>query len=129
MDWKSLQKHLRMLHWVILLVLSSASSLLMPAPFATGVILGGLIAVANFQLLQHTVRGAFLPQGNMKKGKFSIIVKYYLRLFALGVIIYILIAKSFVDPIGFAVGISTIVLSIIGLGINMAMKTKTGEAV
>ena len=129
MEWKNLQKHLRIMNWVILLILSSASSLLMPASFTAGVILGGLIAAANFHILQHSIQGVFSSQGNMKKGKFSIIFKYYLRLFALGAIIYILIKKDLVDPVGFAVGISTLVFSIVGLGINLALKTKTGEAV
>ena len=129
MDWKSLQKRLRMLNWGILVILSSASVLLMSHLFAGGVLLGGLIAITNFHVLQHTVRGAFSSDGNMKKGKFSIIVKTYLRLFALGVIIYILMDKGLVDPVGLAVGVSTILFSIVSLGIILAVKTKAGEAV
>jgi ATP synthase I chain len=129
MDWKNLQKRLRLLNWVILLILSSTSALLMRYSFAGGVLLGGLIAISNFHVLQHTIRGAFLSDGNMRKGKFSIIIKSYLRLFVLGVIIYILIDKGLVDPIGLAVGVSTILFSIVSLGISLVMKTKTGEAV
>ncbi len=129
MDWNRLHKLLSILHWVILLILASASALWMSSAFTGGVILGGVIAIANFHVLQHTIRGVFSPRGNMKRGKFSIIVKYYLRLLALGVIIYVLLKKGFVDPVGLAVGISIIVLSVIGLGINLAFKSKTGEAV
>jgi hypothetical protein len=128
MDWKRLHKLLSILHWVILLILACASALWMSSAFTGGVILGGIIAIANFHVLQHTIRGAFSPQGNMKGGKFSIIMKYYLRLLALGVIIYVLLKKGFVDPVGLAVGISIIVFSVIGLGINLAFKSKTGEA-
>jgi hypothetical protein len=129
MNWKSIEKRLRLLNWVILLILSSASALLMSRSFAGGVLLGGLIAITNFQVLQHTIRGAFLPEGNMKRGKFSIIVKSYLRLFALGMIIYILIDKSLVDPIGLAVGVSTILFGIVSLAVSLVVKTKAGEAV
>ncbi len=129
MNWKSLQKHLSLLNWIILLVLSTASSFLMSYSFSAGVFLGGLLAVTNFHVLQHTITKVFLPDGKMKKGKFSIIVKSYLRLLALGVVIYILIVKSVVDPVGLAVGVSTVVLSIISLGISLVLKTKTGEAV
>jgi hypothetical protein len=128
MDWNNLQKRLRLLNWIILLILSSASALLMRHSFAGGVLLGGLIAISNFHVLQHTVRRAFISDGNMRKGKFSIIVKSYLRLFALGVIIYILIDKGLVDPIGLAVGVSTILFSIVSFGISLVMKTKAGEA-
>jgi hypothetical protein len=65
----------------------------------------------------------------MRKGKFSIIIKSYLRLLALGAIIYILIDKGLVDPIGLAVGVSTILFSIVSLGIILIVKTKAGEAV
>jgi hypothetical protein len=129
MDWKNLQKRLRLLNWVILMILSSTSALLMSTSFAGGVFLGGLIAVTNFHVLQHTIRRAFLSDGNMRKGKFSIIMKSYLRLFALGVIIYILIDKDLVDPIGLAIGVSTILFSIVSLGISLVVKTKAGEAV
>jgi hypothetical protein len=128
MDWKQLHKLLSVLNWVILLILGCASALWMPSVFTGGVIFGGLISIANFHVLQHTIRGVFSSQGNMKKGKFSVILKYYLRLLALGVIIYILLKKSFVDPVGLAVGVSVIVFSIIGLGINLAVKSKTREA-
>jgi hypothetical protein len=120
---------LSVLNWVILLILAVPSALWMPAPFTGGVILGGLVAIANFHALQHTIRRAFSSQGNMKRGKFAIIAKYYLRLVALGVVIYILLKKGFVDPVGLAVGVSIIVLGILGLGINLALKSKTWEAV
>jgi len=129
MEWKNLQKRLRLLNWVILMILSSTSAVLMSYSFAGGVFLGGLIAVTNFHVLQHTIRRAFSSDGNMRKGKFSIIMKSYLRLFALGVIIYILIDKDLVDPIGLAVGVSTILFSIVSLGISLVVKTKAGEAV
>jgi hypothetical protein len=129
MDWKPLHKRLSMLNWVILLILACASALWMPSAFTSGVVLGGLIAIANFHVLQHTIQGVFSAQGNMKKGKFSIILKYYMRLLALGAVIYVLLKKGFVDPVGLAVGVSLIVFSIIGVGINLALKSKTGEAV
>ena len=128
MNWSNFQKHLRWLNWVILLILSCASALLMSRCFAGGVLLGGLIAITNFHFLQHTVRAAFSSDGNMKKGKFSIIIKSYLRLFALGVIVYVLIDRGLVDPIGLAVGMSIILLSIVSLGISLAVKTRAGEA-
>ena len=129
MNWKNLQKRLYLLNWVILLTLSSAGSLLMSYSFGGGVFLGGLIAITNFHVLQHTIRGAFVSEGSMRKGKFSIIIKSYLRLVAIGVIIYLLIDKSLVDPIGLAVGVSTVLFSIVSLGIILAVKTKAEEAV
>ncbi len=92
-----------------------------------GVILGGLIIIVNFKVFQHTIRSAFSPEGVMKMRKMSIIAKYYFRLLALGVIIYFLISNGWVDPVGLAIGLSTVVISIVSFGINRAWKTFTGE--
>jgi hypothetical protein len=128
MDWKKVYKKIQMINWLILLILSSLSFLIMSARFTTGVILGGIIIIANFNVLQHTICGAFFCGGAMKRYKAVIIVKYYLRLLALGVIVYLLIANGGVDPVGLAVGLSTVVFGIMVLGIHMTLKEKTEEA-
>lgn len=128
MDWKSYSGILRRFNWILLLVLSSLSSFFMSPSTTLGVILGGLTIIANFNLMQRIIRRAFSPQGAMKSGKGSIIVKYYLRLLALGIIMYWLISKGVVDPIGLAAGLSIVVLSIVVLGVIMAVKSMTGEA-
>ena len=129
MDWKRLYRDLKTLNWLILFILSSLSYFLMSHPITMGVILGGLIIIANFNILQHTICRAFSSDGVLKSQKISIIVKYYFRLLALGVIIYLLINKGWADPAGLAIGLSTVVFSIISFGIYRAFKTKTGEAV
>lgn len=128
MDWKTLYRDLKSLNWFTLLVLSSMSYFLLKPQFTTGVILGGLTAIANFSVFQHTICSAFSPEGPKKK-KISIILKYQLRLLCLGVILYILITKGLVHPVGLALGISTVVFSIVGMGIYLALKMRTGEAV
>ena len=129
MDWKTLYRELKTINWFVLLILASGSFFVMSPRFTTGVILGGIIVIANFNLLQHAVYGAFSPGGAAAKAKAGIIAKFYLRLLALGVIIYLLIVNGGIDPIGLGVGLSTVVFSIIVLGIHMALKTKTGEAI
>ncbi len=128
MDWKTLYKDLRALNWSILLILSTVSYFLMSHPFTMGITLGGLIIIANFNVLQHTIRRAFSSDRLKTTHKISVLVKYYLRLLALGVILFFLITKGWADPIGLAVGLSTVVISIVSFGINRAMKTMTGEA-
>ena len=88
-----------------------------------------MIAIANFNVLQHTVRRAFSPEGIHQGARFSIVGKYYLRLLALGVILYVLITRGWIDPVGLAVGLSTVVLSIVGLGIGLALRIRTKEAI
>jgi hypothetical protein len=128
MDWKTLYKDLKRLNWFILLMLSSMSYFLMSPVFTAGVILGGLTAIANFGLLQHTIFGAFSAKG-FTKSRISIIAKFNLRLLGVGVILYILITKGLVHPVGLGLGLSIVVFSIVGMGIHLAFKMRTGEAI
>ena len=129
MDWELLYRTLKTVNWTILLLLSLLSFVLMRPSWTMGVILGGLITIANFSLLQHTVKGVFSSQAIEKTAKVTIVAKYYFRLLALGVILFVLITRGWVDPVGLAVGLSTVVFSIVGVGIRMALKTSTREAI
>jgi hypothetical protein len=55
--------------------------------------------------------------------------KYYLRLLALGVILYLLITRGRIDPVGLVVGLSTVMVSIIALAIHVVLRTRTKEAI
>ena len=88
MDWKILYSTLKTVNWLILLALSLLSYFFMPSPWTTGVMLGGLITIANFNLLQHTVKGVFSYGSIEKTAKVTIVAKYYFRLLGLGVILF-----------------------------------------
>lgn len=128
MDWDSVYRELSMRNWIILLLLSFISFFFMPGNATLGVILGGVLIIINFDLLQHTIRRAFPSKGPAKPKKPALIVKSYLRLLALGGVMYLLIRQGWVDPIGLAIGLSTVVFSIVSFGISCAVKIKTREA-
>lgn len=128
MDWEKTYKDLRRLNWLTLLIMSLISTLFMSQIFTLGVILGGLIIIANFKVLQHTIRRGFSAAGGMSAGKLLIIMKYYFRLLALGVVIAFLIKRGWVDPVGLTIGLSTVVISVVGFGIKRAMNAVSGEA-
>ena len=125
MYWEELARTLRFLNWAILLVLGSLSFFFMSPTFTLGILAGGLVIIANFNLLQRTVRRGFSAEGILHVKKVSIIAKYYLRLTALGVIIYILIAQQCVHPVGLAVGLSIVVIGIVLFGIQKALRTSS----
>ena len=128
-DKDKLLRQIKTNNWIFLLILGSLSSVFMSATFTLGVILGGLIIIANFSVLQHTIRSAFSDQGVMRGKKISIIAKFYFRLAFMGLIIYILITNGRVDPLGLAVGLSIVVFSILNLGIRSAWRTSSREAI
>jgi hypothetical protein len=128
MTGKKLQD-IKTFNWIILFILGAGSGIFMTAQFTLGVILGGLIIIANFSLLHHTMRKAFSDQAIMKSKKMALIAKFYFRLAIMGLIIYILITNGWVNPLGLAVGLSIVVLSILNFGIRAAFRTSSREAV
>ena len=129
MDWENIYKNLKRLNWVILLLLASVSYFVMSQAFTTGIIIGGLMVITNFHVLQHTIRQGFFPDGSRKTRKASVIAKYYLRLSALGILIYFFLTQKWVDPVGLTVGLSIVVIGIVSLGIQMIRTTHSKETV
>lgn len=128
MDREELATRIRSRNWVILMAMGVASFFLMSDAFTLGLLLGGLVIIANFNLLARTVRRAFSPNGMAPTQKPAIVGKYYLRLLALGLVIYLLIHYGRIDPVGLVIGLSTVVISIVSIGIRDAWKLSTGEA-
>ncbi|NNG00633.1 MAG: ATP synthase subunit I [Desulfobacteraceae bacterium] len=98
-------------NWWLLLVGGTITISLCSIPFAKGVIIGGLIVTLNFTLLSRTLKKALTPPHLASPN--VVLVKYYIRFLASAVIIYILLSKKFVDPIGLVFGLSVVVISII----------------
>ncbi len=129
MDWEELSKELSICNWAILFILGVVGFFFTEPAFALGIISGGLLAVANFNVLQHTIVKAFSSDSVVKGEKKLIILKYYLRLAVLGIVVFILIGNSFVNPIGLVIGLSTVVLSIMTVGIHRLLKQSTWEMI
>ena len=128
MDWEHVYRNLKYLNWVILLLLASVSYFLMSNNFTTGVIIGGLMVIANFHVLQHTIRQGFSADDSRTTKKTSVIAKYYLRIAAMGILIYFFISQKWIDPVGLIVGLSIVVIGIVSLGILMIRTTFSKES-
>ena len=120
-----LQK-VRVMNGAIFAFLMLGSLILMPPLFTLGVGLGGLIVLANFHLLYRILKKAFIPD-RLARPK-TVIIKYYLRLLGTGLILYFLIAKKMVDPLGLVVGLSVVVINLTLLGCNEMRKILFKEA-
>jgi hypothetical protein len=130
MDQESLKDPLlgkvRLMNSVVFAVLLLGSLLTMPLWFALGVGLGGLIILTNFHLLYRILKKALVPD-HLTSPK-VVIVKYYLRLLGTGLILYVLIAKKMVDPLGLILGLSVVVINLTLLGLNEMRKILFKEA-
>ncbi len=101
-----------------LLILSGGIAGLMAAPdkFTLGIILGGLIVAINFHLLKGTLKKMFDPEIVMEQRRsivFNIMVKYYIRFAVCAIIIYLLLSKQIVHPLGLVTGLSVVVASVL----------------
>lgn len=127
MEWDSLYKNLKVFNWGVLLALTSVSYFVMSQAFTVGIVIGGLIALASFHILQHTIRKGFAPERAQKTKKAFIIAKFYLRLGATGTLIYLVISRQWVDPVGLTIGLSIVVISIVIFGIMSIRKVFSEE--
>jgi hypothetical protein len=118
--------NIRLMNGAVFSLLLLGSLILMPPLFSLGVALGGLIVLLNFHLLYRILKKAFIPD-RLASPK-SVIIKYYLRLLGTGLILYILISKRLVDPLGLIVGLSVVVINLTLVGCNEMRKILFKEA-
>lgn len=108
---KRLLKFVTCSNWVLFALFSLVGWWLATPGFARGVLFGGLLVTVNFHLLARTLKKALTPPHLSSHN--SVLAKYYMRFIASGIIIFILIAGHFVNPLGLIVGLSVVVASII----------------
>ncbi len=75
-----------------------------------GIIAGGLIVTVNFHLLYRTLKKSLTPPHLASPN--VVLIKYYIRFFISGLIILLLIAGGYVNPLGLFIGLSVVVASI-----------------
>ncbi|MCD6586285.1 MAG: ATP synthase subunit I [Desulfobacteraceae bacterium] len=95
----------------ILLILSAAVGYFTTSPGITsGIIAGGLIVTINFHLLYRTLKKSLTPPHLASPN--VVLIKYYIRFIISGLIILLLIAGNYVNPLGLFIGLSVVVASI-----------------
>ncbi len=103
-------KFITITNWILFSIVSIVGFLITTPNFAKGIIFGGLIVTINFHMLSRTLKKAFRPPHLASHN--VILGKYYLRFIVSGFIIFVLISKHYVDPIGLFIGLSVVVASI-----------------
>lgn len=104
-------------------VLSAGAFILTDWRSGLSVVVGGVIALANYRLLQRTICRALLPRD---KGSVlsKVLAKYYLRFIATAVVLFFLVRQGLVEPLGLLVGLSVVVVTIIAWGARQALKLR-----
>ena len=109
------------LNWIMTLSIPVVAWLYYPPMIAKSILIGGLVAIVSYHFLKKDLRdflqGKMLLSGKVQRAKYKFYVKYYARLTALALVLYILVSRHIVHPLGLLIGLSVVVLSI---GITLA---------
>ena len=97
-------------NWILFFVVTVSGFILGPRHFALGILAGGLIVTVNFHLLYRSLKKALTPPHVARTT--AVLGKYYLRFAVSGIIIFVLIADDYVNPLGLIIGLSVVVTSI-----------------
>jgi len=95
---------------IILAALLVVSLIWGSAPLSLGILTGGLLALGGFWWQQRTLRRVLEEPTPQAARGFQ--VRYFLRLAGLGLILYVLIGRLGVHPVGLALGLSVVVINI-----------------
>ncbi len=122
-------KRMAGLSWVYLIVMAVGSWVLSSWSFAWAVLAGGIISITSFLVSYRDVMGfldtvALQSQSTerVKKIKKSFIVKFWLRLFLIGLILFLLIRFSGINVFGLILGLSTVVFTITFAGLGVVWR-------
>ena len=114
-------------NWILFLGASISGLLLAPFDFAEGIICGGLIVTLNFHLMYRTLKKSLKPPHIAPR--VVVVAKSYVRFLISGIIIFFLISKHFVHPLGLFIGLSIVVVSIMAATLCELKKMIFKEAV
>lgn len=113
------------LNWIIAAILSVAAWMYFPVFIAKSVFIGGLLANISYLFLKKDLKnflqGKLLHSGKVQMAKTQFYLKYYMRLGALALILYVLVSQHIAHPLGLLIGLSVVVFSI---GITLATVVK-----
>ena len=104
------QKRIEVIAYTMWAAFCIASLPLFGKDFALGVLLGGGICLANYQLLWRHAKSSVTFTG--RQGSAFMIKRYILRLALTGAVLYVLIAMLQVNVLGLLLGLSVIMLGV-----------------
>ena len=102
----------------LMLVLALAGYLLVSLKFAASLVIGSLLAIANFYWLRNILQRTLQLHSTVAP-RYAIL-RYILRLALLALILFILLTTVGIDIIGIIIGLSVLVINIIAVSIYMS---------
>ncbi len=125
----SLQK-MQVISWVLLVVMTLGSSVLVSLWFAWSVFAGGVISICSFWVsnkdvmrLINSVSSIPSPEdrkAQAQQGQKGYVLKFWMRIVIIGIVLLLLIKSKVVNIFGLILGLSTVVFAIMFISLNVA---------
>lgn len=123
-------REMQVISWICLAVLTVGSAVIVSFEFAWAVLLGGLISLGSFwvssteimRVIRSVVSFPALEdrQARARQGHKGYLVKFWGRLAIIGVVLLVIIKSQAVNIFGLILGLSTVVLAITFISLNVA---------
>ena len=107
-------------NWWVLGTMASISLLFGNGSFTVGIIAGGLVAIGGFSWLQRSLRRLLTEPAQGAGARYQL--GYVVRLLALAAVLALLIAVIKIHPVGLAIGLSVVVINLLWLMLQSALK-------
>lgn len=128
-DLLTLQE-MQVISWICLVVLTVGAVVIVSFQFALAVLVGGLISIGSFWVAQTEVMRMInavtsLPsledrQAQAKQGQKGYLLKFWGRLAIIGIVLLVIIKSQAVNIFGLILGLSTVVLTVTFMSLNVA---------
>jgi len=117
----ALLRMIQLFNLVMVVVFTAGSWYIIDWTLARSVLIGGVLASGSFfllkrdieQLIDRVASSGEQVKGVKKMEKVRFFLKFYARLFVLGLLLYVLTTKISINMIGLVIGLSTVMLSIV----------------
>jgi hypothetical protein len=128
-DLLTLQR-MQVISWICLAVLTLGAAVIVSFEFAAAVLVGGLISICSFWVSQSEVMRVILSvtslssledrQAQAKQGQKGYLIKFWGRLAIIGVVLLVIVKSQAVNIFGLILGLSTVVLAVTFISLNVA---------
>jgi len=125
----ALQK-MQVISWTLLAVMTLCSVVLVSPRFAWSVFAGGVVSICSFwvsnkdvlRLIDSVTSLSSLEdrKAQAQQGQKGYLLKFWIRIVLIGIVLFLLINSKAVNIFGLILGLSTVVLAIIFIALNMA---------
>jgi urea transporter len=109
-------------NWLVLAVFVAMSMLWRSLPITLGVVTGGLVALLSYRWLHRSLKRILSQPDDGSARGFQ--AGYLLRLVALAMIIFLLLTRLKVHPLGLVAGLSVVIVSLLSTTLIRFLKRK-----